>query len=142
MKESIEKRLKSLGSSFRLTFKDETFFENVDKRQVTCVANCVLRYLCGKGIEIPFRAKGCAKCAPEDGYTYWQGSEIARARMENDAYRQAKEMVNDMLDDYAKTYRMLAGAAISFETRTADVLEHNKKYIDEMADAGRVETYV
>lgn len=126
----MEKFNNTLGTSFKLTFDYEGYFEKPETGVVCCKGVAFLRY--GMEMIAFINAKGIAKCAPGDKYDSQIGRKIAAARMELDAYRQAGEILEAKYQRDRTKFMQEQHAAYSFVERKAGVYEHNKKYINEL----------
>ena len=77
-------------------------------------------------------AKGVSVCSDEDAFDVVVGKKISAARAESNAYNNASEIVAGRLRRTSDMLMALNTMGVAFVQKSADVIYHNKNYIDNL----------
>lgn len=135
--------------NIKLSFAKPSFTVNTAKRTVTCVlrytinipemfsvANSGRSKKPASGISVgqcfvENSAVGIAICCPDDKFCPKIGKEIAEARAESQAYKDASK---HMADVYSAIAEKFSDYSLEFATRGARIVEHNDAYIKSISN--------
>lgn len=126
-----------MRNEIKLSFEEPKYHIDQVNKVVVCVLECqplLPRDLdwtgfnfMGEHFPVKYTVKGVARLNPSDSFDPSIGVKVSLAKAENKAY----ETMGVMLKDYLKGLNKAYDQCKDFLWKTANVIEHNEKYLEQ-----------